>query len=98
RGNNLILGVRGDNLDRYVLETGEEYSLPHIGLKKKILLLVSEVEGFLKLVNGGGRLLKQKLDRRVSNNRYAIGRLEEVTHVLGNGGNTQEVLPPTLHE
>src|SRR3989344_3707227 len=80
-GNNLVLGVRGDDLDGDVFEPGKEDSLPHVGLQQKELFLIRQVEGLLQSINGG-----------VGNHGESVRRLEEVVHVLGNGRQPQVVL------
>src|SRR3990167_10616381 len=43
-GDDLVLGVGGDDFDGDVFKPGKKDSLPHVGLQQKELLFVGEVE------------------------------------------------------
>src|SRR3989338_3869586 len=96
RGDDLVLGVRGDDFDGDVFEPRKKDPLSNVGLQQEELFLIRQVEGFLQRINSGRRLFEQQLDGRVGNHGEPVRRLEEVVHVLGNGRQPQVVLAPAL--
>src|SRR3989344_7923129 len=76
RSDNLIFRIRCDDFNRDVLESGEEYSLPHIRFEEEILFFVGKFEGLLHEMNRSRRLPEQHLDRRVCIHRQAYPCLQ----------------------
>src|SRR3989338_2029319 len=96
RSNNLMLCVRCLYFYRYVFESRKKYSLPNVGLEKQKLFFFGKVKNLLHGVDRRRRLFKQKLNRRVRNNRLSVRRAHEVRYVLRDCCDPQVIFPRAL--
>lgn len=72
-GDDLVFRVRGDDLNGHMLQTHEEYPLPHVGFEEQVLFLIGQIECFLDAIDDGRRLLEEDLYGRVGDDGQAVG-------------------------